>query len=86
MLRPVSFQVHRAGQNLCWPYLVTGFHNSFLCLLTIVPTGKILGQKGGYSQGDQRIAEGQKQTSSERGERERALPVNGVLPGRSRAV
>lgn len=34
------------------------FHNCFLCLLTTVPIGKILGQKGGCSQGDQRTAMG----------------------------
>lgn len=30
---------------------VTGFHNSLLCLLIIVPPGRTLGQKGGGSQG-----------------------------------
>lgn len=32
-------------------FAFSGFHNRFLCLLTTVPIGKILGQKGGCSQG-----------------------------------
>lgn len=39
-------------------FAFSGFHNRFLCLLTTVPIGKILGQKGGCSQGDQRTAVG----------------------------
>lgn len=53
------------------PFGVTGFHNSLLCLLIIVPSGKILGQKGGGSRG----SSGPK--ANKLWEKEGALPVLG---------